>query len=87
VRHASNTIESWRDNMRVEIENRRRGHCKAAIATMRELTDEIRRDAGQSQNESYQATIDAALTKLHQLRLKSYFDQTATVVSMVVAIF
>jgi hypothetical protein len=42
---------------------------QAAIAAMRELTDEIKRDAGQSQNKSYQAAIDAALTKLHQLQL------------------
>jgi hypothetical protein len=35
--------------------------ARAAIAAMREPTDEIKREAGQSQHEAYQAIIDAAL--------------------------
>jgi hypothetical protein len=35
--------------------------ARAAIAAMREPTDEIIREAGQSQHEAYQAIIDAAL--------------------------
>jgi len=35
--------------------------ARAAIAAMREPTDEIKRDAGQSQHEAYQVIIDAAL--------------------------
>jgi hypothetical protein len=35
--------------------------ARSAIAAMREPTDEIIREAGQSQHEAYQAIIDAAL--------------------------
>jgi hypothetical protein len=35
--------------------------ARAAIAAMRELTDEIKREAGQSEHEAYQAIFDAAL--------------------------
>ena len=48
--------------------------ARAAIAAMREPTDEIKREAGQGQQEVYQAIIDAALKEnVEQVRSETNF--------------